>query len=158
MKKIILILLTASLFLNPSCDRVKGIFNKPGKKGTATLLEENKKLQEQLATEAARHEEEMASIRSQYENQLLELQKQIEAGTVSEFNVYYVVVGSFKKMENAQRYSEKIKAMGFEGKIVDGPNQFNLVTSGTYKTLKSSLDPLREARGKVASEAWVYFK
>jgi cell division protein FtsN len=158
MKKLLLILFAGVICISPSCDKVNGLFGKSGKKSTEALVAENEALQQQLAEETARHEQEMAGIRSEYENKLVELQKQIDAGTVKEFKVYYVVVGSFKQMENATNYSEKIKAMGYEGKIVEGPNQFNLVTSGTFQTLRSALAPLGEAREKLASEAWVYFR
>jgi len=158
MKNLLPIFIALVMVFSTSCDKINGLVGKKGSKGNSDLVEINKALQEQLVAETARHEEEMSAIRSDYENRLAELQAQIDAGTVQEFKVYYVVVGSFKEMNNAQSFSEKVQAMGYEGKIVDGPNGFNLVTSGTFETLKSSLSPLSEAREKLASEAWVYFK
>ena len=71
---------------------------------------------------------------------------------------YFVVVGSFKNSAYANEYSSKIRAMGYEGALVDGPNNFTLVTSGTYTNLKDAVEGQTVARNKLASTAWVYLK
>ena len=122
------------------------------------LEKENQALRRELEQIEETHQEDITNIRSDYEQKLAELQKKIEAGTLAEYDAYYVVVGSFKNPRYARSYSEKIKQMGYEGKIVPGPNNFNLVTSGTYDKLNTSIMNMREAREKVASKAWVYFQ
>jgi cell division protein FtsN len=160
MKKAIFILGLGILILGSSCKKINQMFGKSSmsEEEITALIQENKKLKNDLNNCAENYEAEKAAMRSDYENQLLALQEQLNSGKVKEYNVYYVVVGSFKNMKYAEDYAGKIKAMGYEGKIIDGPNNFNLVTSGTFKTLKSSLEPMRQARTTLSSEAWIYFK
>lgn len=124
----------------------------------ANLQKQNEALRQELEGIEQEHDMEITAIRSDYEKKLADLQKQIEAGTLGEYDAYYVIVGSFKNDKYAKDYAEKIKELGYEGKVVPGPNNFNLVTSGTYQTLKASLEPMRQAREKIATEAWVYFR
>lgn len=160
MKKTIFVLGLAILIIGTSCKKINQMFSHSSmtEEEITALIQENEKLKNELNNCAENYEAEKANMRSDYEKQLLALQEKISTGKAKEYNVYYVVVGSFKNMKYAEDYAGKIKAMGYEGKIVDGPNNFNLVTYGTYKTLKSSLEPMRKARSTVASEAWVYFK
>jgi seryl-tRNA synthetase len=160
MKKTIFILSLGMLILGTSCKKINQMFGKSSmsEEEITALIQENEKLKNDLNNCAENYEAEKAAMRSDYEKKLIVLQEQIGTGKAKEYNVYYVVVGSFKNMKYAEDYAGKIKAMGYEGKIVDGPNNFNLVTSGTFKTLKSSLEPLGKARTTLASEAWVYFK
>lgn len=160
MKRVVaLIIIASSLALN-SCKDGVNIFGKSKQTEAeiANLQKQNEALRQELASIEDEHNTEITAIRSDYEQKLADLQKQIEAGTMAEYDAYYVVVGSFKNASYAQEYAKKIKEMGYEGKIVPGPNNFNLVTSGTYQTLKSSLEPMRQAREKIATEAWIYFK
>ena len=124
----------------------------------ASLEQENAELKKQIAEFETRQQEEILAIRSDYEKRLADLQLKIEEGKARESSGYFVIVGSFKNSKYADEYSTKIKQMGYEGKIVNGPNSFYLVTSGTYTTLKSSIEAMRQARAVVASEAWGYFK
>ena len=51
-----------------------------------------------------------------------------------------------------------MKSKGYEGAIVDGPNNFTLVTSGTHTNLKDALKAYTEAREKIIDSAWIYVK
>ncbi|MCF8378876.1 MAG: SPOR domain-containing protein [Bacteroidales bacterium] len=160
MKKLLFILSIGSVLFLSSCKDGTSFFGK-AKKAEAKVLAletENSNLKKQLAACQDQQTSEIMGIRSDYEMKLAELQKQLESGKVKEYSGYFVIVGSFKSQKNAEGYSTKIKQMGYEGNIVAGPNNFYLVTSGTYKTLKSSLEPMRKARTTIASEAWIYFK
>ena len=150
----------AILFAFSSCKDGGGIFgnSKENEAKIASLERQNQALREELEGIEKEHEAEITEIRTDYEQKLADLQQQIEAGTLQEYDAYYVVVGSFKNQKYAESYAEKIRQMGYEGKMVPGPNNFTLVTSGTYNTLKSAIEPMREAREKVASKSWIYFK
>ena len=160
MKRLSLIIAVSGLMILSSCkDGVSFLGGgKEAKAKIAMLEQENADLKKQLQDCKDIQNAEIMSIRSDYEKKLADLQLKLEAGTASEYNGYYVVVGSFKNQKYAQDYSAKVKQMGYEGNIVAGPNNFNLVTYGSYKTLKSSLEPMRKARQSVSSEAWIYFK
>lgn len=160
MKQLLVYSMILGMIAFSSCKNGGGIFGKSKQKEAeiASLQKQNEALRQELEGIEQEHTTEITAIRSDYEQKLADLQKQIEAGTLAEASAYYVVVGSFKNMEYARKYSGKIKEMGYEGKLVAGPNNFNLVTYGTYQTLKSSIESMRMARDKVATEAWVYFK
>jgi hypothetical protein len=160
MKRVVAFIIIASSFAMNSCKDGVSFFGKSKQTEAeiANLQKQNEALRQELDGIEQKHDQEITAIRSDYEQKLANLQKQIEAGTMAEYDAYYVVVGSFKNANYAKNYAEKIKQMGYEGKVVSGPNNFNLVTSGTYQTLKSSLEPMRQAREKIATEAWVYFK
>jgi negative regulator of genetic competence, sporulation and motility len=143
--------------MSVSCKKVNQWLGADSKEQVYNLQEENRALKEQIRKDSLRYQEELNVIRSSSENQLASEQQDIESGKIPEYKVYYVVVGSFKNMKYAIEYSEKVQAMGYEGKIVDGPNNFNLVTSGTFQTLGSAKEPLKVARGTLASESWIYF-
>jgi len=160
MKRILIFSVLVILISFNSCKDRGGIFGTSKKTDAqiANLEKENQALRSELEDIEGQHQAEITEIRSDYEQKLANLQKQIEAGTLQEYDAYYVIVGSFKNDNYAQEYSGKIKELGYEGKIIPGPNDFNLVTYGTYSTLKSSLEPMRQAREKVAPAAWIYFK
>jgi len=160
MKRIFFLAVIIVLATLNSCKDGKGIFgkSKESEARITNLERENQALRNELSNIEEEHSAEITAIRTDYEQKLADLQKQIEAGNIAEYKAYYVVVGSFKNLNYAKDYAEKIKVMGYEGKIVPGPNNFNLVTSGTFTTLKTSVTSMKEAREKIASEAWIYFK
>lgn len=160
MKKPILFLAAIALLFSTSCKDGVSFFGKAKKAETKILMLENENtdLKAKLAAYDEQQMNDIMKIRSDYELKLANLQKQIEAGKAIEYSGYFVVVGSFKNKKYAEEYASKVQEMGYEGNIVDGPNSFYLVTSGTYTTLQASLNPMRNARDVVASEAWVYFK
>ncbi len=160
MKKLLFILAIGGTVFLTSCKDGSSFFGK-GKEAEAKILAletEISALKKQLTACEEQQVNEIMSIRSDYEAKLAELQEQLEAGKVKEYSGYFVVVGSFKNQKYAEEYAIKIQQMGHEGNIVAGPNDFFLVTSGTYTTLKASLEPMRQARATLASEAWIYFK
>lgn len=158
MKQSLILLVILAMVSFTSCKDGKFFGKAKEAKLKITALEnENAVLKQKLAEFEDRQKEEILSIRSDYEQKLAVLQQKIEAGTAKEYSGYFVIVGSFKVPKNAQNYSVKMKQMGYEGKIVKGPNNYQLVTSGTYTTLKSSIEAMKKARSTVASEAWIYF-
>jgi len=159
MKKLIIFPIIALMLLTTSCKKINQWFGDSAvsEEQVASLVEENRALEQQLKEDSLAYEQQIARMRQEYEQKLNALQQKIDNGEVAEKNAYYVVVGSFKNMKYATDYAQKIRAMGYEGKIVDGPNDFNLVTSGTYETLRTSIPAMKNARSKIASKAWVYF-
>ncbi len=160
MKRALFLSLLALMVSFSSCKDGGGIFGKSKEKDAriANLERENQALRNELSNIEEEHNAEITDIRSDYEQKLADLQKQIEAGTMQEYDAYYVIIGSFKNSQYAKDYSQKAKEMGYEGKIIPGPNNFNLVTYGTYNTLKSAIGPMRQAKENVSIEAWIYFK
>jgi hypothetical protein len=70
----------------------------------------------------------------------------------------HIIVGAFKNSSYANDYSADMKKLGYAGKIIAGPYNFNLVTSGSYESIKASLQDLNSVRGDVIETAWIYLE
>ncbi len=70
----------------------------------------------------------------------------------------HIIVGAFKNSTFANEYSAEMKEQGYAGKIIAGPYNFNLVTSGSYESIKASLQDLNSVRGDVIETAWIYIE
>jgi len=51
-----------------------------------------------------------------------------------------------------------MKGRGYDGKIIAGPYNFNLVTSGSYESVRAALQDLGSIRDQVIEEAWIYIE
>jgi hypothetical protein len=157
MKKTIVYILAVSIVSFSSCKQINKWFGKSSmsQEEIDALVTQNDELQKQVKEDAAAYERELEALRTEYEQKLTALETTKAAAPASGF---FVVVGSFKSQKLADNYSSKIKAMGYEGNIVDGPASFKLVTSSTHADLKEAVASLKTARSVVSSKAWVYFK
>ena len=70
----------------------------------------------------------------------------------------HIIVGAFKNSSYADEYSAEMKEQGYAGKIIAGPYNFNLVTSGSYESIKASLQDLNGVRDNVIETAWIYIE
>lgn len=70
----------------------------------------------------------------------------------------HIIVGAFKNSDFANEYSAEMKQQGYAGRIIAGPYNFNLVTSGSYESIKASLQDLNSVRGDVIETAWIYIE
>jgi hypothetical protein len=157
MKKLAGLILILSLTGMVSCKKVQDIFGGSKKKEAVEgMYASNLALQNKIKEDSLMHLQELNMLREQYEAEITRLSASpsAQAGVKN----YYVVVGSFKKPVNAESYAAKIKSMGYEGAIVDGPNYFTLVTSATHSDLRSAISGQSAARDKISEESWVYIK
>jgi len=70
----------------------------------------------------------------------------------------HIIVGAFKNSSYADEYSAEMKGQGYAGKILAGPYNFNLVTSGSYESVKASLQELNSVRDNIIESAWIYIE
>ena len=126
------------------------------KKTVEELTANNEVLKKKIKEDSVMHLQELNMLREQYEKEIDELKKSTELQ--KHVKGYFVVVGSFKNPANAERHANVIKSKGYEGAIVDGPNRFTLVTSGTYTNLKEAIEGYTRARNNIIETAWVYVK
>ncbi len=70
----------------------------------------------------------------------------------------HIIVGAFKNSSYANEYSAEMKEQGYAGRIIAGPYNFNLVTSGSYESIKASLQDLTSVRDDVIETAWIYIE
>jgi hypothetical protein len=69
---------------------------------------------------------------------------------------FHVIVGAFRVPTNAANYSKTMISKGYEGKIVESPFGFQLVTYSSHESLSESLSVLSNARKNVVESAWVF--
>ena len=98
-------------------------------------------------------EDELAMARMQADEAMLKL-----ANCEDESSKVHIIVGAFKNSTYADDYSALMKNQGYAGKIIPGPYSFNLVTSGSYESIKASLNDLNGVRDAVIETAWIYIE
>lgn len=70
---------------------------------------------------------------------------------------YHIVVGCFMVESNATRMHKKLKAEGYNSRIIEMPNgRFDAVTLASYPSLTEGYNNLKEAQEKFGEEVWVY--
>ena len=70
----------------------------------------------------------------------------------------HIVVGAFKNSAYADEYSVEMKNQGYDGRILAGPYNFNLVTSSSHESVRSALGSLGKVRDEVIETAWLYIE
>jgi hypothetical protein len=71
---------------------------------------------------------------------------------------FYMIVGCFTVPENANRYAEKIRSLGYEGEVIPGHDGYQMVTAKSYGNFKSSIAEIEQFRSDVTPNAWVFVK
>jgi len=74
----------------------------------------------------------------------------------AESNTYYMIVGCFTVKQNAEKYAEKIRGMGYEARILSGRDNYQMVAARTYDSYKAGVNELDKFRNEVTPNAWVY--
>jgi hypothetical protein len=83
----------------------------------------------------------------------------VENRTVPSSNAgYYMIVGCFMVPENASKYAEKIRSMGYEGEIISGNGGFQMVTARSYDNYRASIAEIDQLRSAITPNAWVYVR
>ncbi len=83
----------------------------------------------------------------------------VETPSASTSNAqYYMVVGCFRVQENADRYADKIRGMGYEGGIIPGHGGYQMVTAKSYSNYRTSIADIDQFRAEITPNAWVYVK
>jgi cell division septation protein DedD len=69
---------------------------------------------------------------------------------------FHIIVGAFQNENNAYRYSQRLKAKGFDSIIIpikDG--EFKAVTCGSFTTREEASEALTEVQKQVKQDAWI---
>ncbi len=138
-----LILSSCSLFQKPSMTQAE----------IDDMVAENNALKTQVANNKEL-EDQLAMARMQADEAMLKLANCENANS----SKVHIIVGAFKNSTYANNYSATIKGRGYDGKIIAGPYNFNLVTSGSYESVRAALQDLRGIRDQVIEEAWIYIE
>ena len=117
------------------------------------MVAENNALKTQVANNKEM-EDQLAMARMQADEAMLKLADCENANG----SKVHIIVGAFKNATYAKNYSETMKGRGYDGNIIAGPYNFNLVTSGSYESVRAALQDLRGIRDQVIEEAWIYIE
>ena len=71
---------------------------------------------------------------------------------------FYMIVGCFVVPENASKYAEKIRSMGYEGEVIAGRDGYQMVTAKSYGSFRTSVSEIEQFRTNVTPNAWVFVK
>lgn len=99
-------------------------------------------------------EDQLALTRMQVDEAMLKL----AACEESAKSKVHIIVGAFKNSAYADEYSAEMKRTGYEGRIIPGPYNFNLVSSGSYESIQAALNDLSGIRENVIFTAWLYIE
>jgi cell division protein FtsN len=99
-------------------------------------------------------EDQLALTRMQVDEAMLKLAACEEAAK----SRVHIIVGAFKNSSYADEYAAEIQQSGYEGRILAGPYNFNLVTSGSYESIQGALNDLNSIRDNVIYTAWLYIE
>lgn len=69
----------------------------------------------------------------------------------------YIITGSFKVMENAEKYSNKLKQKGFEPEVITRDNGFNAVSIKAFATKKEAIAEWQQLKEEYPG-AWILIK
>ncbi len=137
-----LIVSSCSLFQKPTMNQEQIDVMVAENDALKTQVKSNKDLADQLALARLQADEAMLKLAD------------CEGGN----SKVHIIVGAFKNSSYANEYSAEMKDQGYAGKIIAGPYNFNLVTSGSYESIKASLQDLNSVRGNVIETAWIYIE
>jgi cell division protein FtsN len=131
------------------------LFQKPSmtQEQIDAMVAENQALKSQ-ATASKDMEDQLALARMQVDEAMLKLANCEEAAK----SKVHIIVGAFKTSSYADEYSAEMKSRGYDGNILAGPYSFNLVTSGSYESIKAALNSLANVRESVIETAWIYIE
>jgi hypothetical protein len=130
------------------------LFQKPSmtQKQIDAMVAENETLKTQVASNKDLADQ-LSMARMQADEAMLKLANCEGAGSK-----VHIIVGAFKNSTYANDYSANMKDGGYDGKIIAGPYNFNLVTSGSYESVKAALGDLSSVRNSVIETAWIYIE
>ena len=150
MKKYAIILLT--IIIATSCS----LFKKPTmtQEEINALVNEKAELKEEL--EAAEQELQILRIQAQECADQVEKQSAQTTQTSAPTGEFYVIAGSFTKLENAESYAKKIQQEGGSGDILNGPGGFKFVAYSSHSGIRAAINQMMELRQGVSKDAWVY--
>jgi hypothetical protein len=131
------------------------LFKKPSmtQEQIDAIVAENSGLKSQ-ATKSKDLEDQLALVRMQLDEAMLKLSA-CEEGAKSKV---HIITGAFKVSTYADEYAAAMKSSGYDGKIIAGPYNFQLVTASSHESVRSAIKALGPVRDSVIETAWIYIE
>lgn len=117
------------------------------------MIAENSSLKSQL-TKSKDLEDQLAMTRMQLDEAMLKLASCEDAAK----SRVHIIAGAFKNGSYADEYSASIKGQGYDGKIIAGPYNFQLVTASSHESIQAALNTLGSVRNELIEDAWIYME
>ena len=131
------------------------LFQKPSmsQEQIDAMVAENQALKSQIAG-TKDLEDQLALTRMQVDEAMLKLAACEESAKANA----HIIVGAFKNSSYADEYSAEMKGKGYDGKIMAGPYNFNLVSASSHESIQAALNALGPVRDNVIETAWIYIE
>jgi cell division septation protein DedD len=81
----------------------------------------------------------------------------LKATCEKQLNRYHVIVGAFKVAANADNLQKLINSKGYSAQIIP-LGAYQLVSAGSFASLKESTGQLNKFRTEVNKDAWIYVR
>ncbi len=131
------------------------LFQKPsmGQEQIDAMVAENSALKSQL-TKSTDMEDQLALARMQLDEAMLKL----SACEDDSKSKVHIITGAFKISANADEYAAVMKSSGYDGKIIPGPYNFQLVTASSFESVHAAISAIGPIRESVIETAWIYIE
>ena len=80
---------------------------------------------------------------------------QVPDSQVDNSKVFYIIAGSFTLYNNAQKLNNKLKAKGYDSKILEPYGQYHRVTVKQFKTVAEARAALPDLRKNIDQALWL---
>jgi len=131
------------------------LFNKPSmsQEQIDAMMAENSALKSQ-ATKSKDMEDQLALARMQLDEAMLKL----SACEEDAMSKVHIIAGAFKNASYAEEYAISMKGQGYDGQIIAGPYNFQLVTASSHESIQAAINALGPVRNEVIETAWIYIE
>ncbi len=154
MQKLIIIGLAFTLLIS-GCDFVKKV--NPFSKKDDSMVEYQQSQDSIRRAEILKKQREEA-LREQAIADSLRKAQEAEDAKIKAMSRYHLIVGAFKTPSYARDFNEKILAQGYDSKIIESDNNFNLVTIKSFDNYRSAVNEWRTIRSQGEHLVWLYVR
>jgi len=104
-----------------------------------------------LQNEKAAHAKELEQLKQESQSRI----DSLKASCDKQLNRYHVIVGAFKVAANADNLKNLMSSKGYSTQIISR-GSYQLVSVGSFASLKESTGQLNKFRNEVNKDAWIY--
>lgn len=106
-----------------------------------------------LVKEKAAHEKDIEQLKRESEARI----DSLKASCEKQLNRYHIIVGAFKVPANADNLQKLMSGKGYPSQLIP-LGSYQLVTVGSFASLRESASQLGKFRGEVNKDAWIYVR
>jgi cell division septation protein DedD len=111
------------------------------------------KLDSALQKEKAAHAKDIDQLKQESQSRIDSLKVSCE----KQLNRYHVIVGAFKVAANAENLQKLMSSKGYTAQVLS-LGSYQLVSVGSFASLRESTGQLNKFRSEVNKDAWIYVR